>query len=243
MLELRVRRGASPVREHGRVRGGVRRLPPGRLRGARSTRLPDAVVEAAVDVMSDCENPRCAGPPTRDLPGGSKAQIVHLRARRLPPMFAEMRNWTGCVFCDAHFARFVEFYADAPRDAGRAPGTRAAPAAPPDAPRDADADPERVAGGRARGGRGRGGVRGADESGEPAPRRNVRARPPRAGGGGGAGGGAGAGAGGGRGTRASSAAGRGTGRATARTREGRWGGGCEREESGGTGVCGDLYCR
>ena len=163
--------------------------------GARSTRLPDAVVEAAVDVMSDCENPRCAGPPTRDLPGGSKAQIVHLRARRLPPMFAEMRNWTGCVFCDAHFARFVEFYADAPRDAGRAPGTRAAPTAPPDAPRAADADPERVAGGRARGGRGRGGVRGADESGEPAPRRNVRARV-AAGGGRGRGRGRGGGGGG-----------------------------------------------
>ena len=136
-------------------------------------RLPDAVLEAAVDAGRECENPACA-----DRRGGrARAVELRMRARRLPLQYAELQRWSGCLFCDRRLSELRAFLEDAPRDgagahggAGASPGrarnqARATAPSPPgrgggrgrSRARD---DDEYLYGGRevrARGGRGRGG--------------------------------------------------------------------------------------
>jgi DNA topoisomerase-3 len=136
-------------------------------------RLPDAVLEAAVDAGRECENPACA-----DRRGGrARAVELRMRARRLPLQYAELQRWSGCLFCDRRLGELRAFLEDAPRDgagahggAGASPGrarnqARATAPSPPgrgggrgrSRARD---DDESLYGGRevrARGGRGRGG--------------------------------------------------------------------------------------
>lgn len=85
----------------------------GVVRGCSSRlRLPDAVVEAAVDAMRDCGNDACADR------NGQRAHVVELRmrARRLPPRWADMQQWSGCVFCDKRLQELIQFLGDAPRE-------------------------------------------------------------------------------------------------------------------------------
>ena len=145
----------------GVVRGCTQRL-----------RLPDAVVEAAVDVMTECSNQRCADG------NGNKAQLVELRmrARRLPPRYADMQQWSGCVFCDRRLAELIGFLGDAPRETGGGGGRGPAGTSGRGAGAPPDARPARSPAGR--GGRGSR-AREADNEGEGV--RNVRARGGRGG--------------------------------------------------------------
>jgi len=76
--------------------------------------LPDAVTSAAIDVMHECEDPACV-----DVNGGA-ACLVDLRMRmtRLPPRFAHMGQFTGCLFCDRELRDLISMMEEAPRGGG-----------------------------------------------------------------------------------------------------------------------------
>ena len=136
-----------------------------------------------------------------------------MRARRLPPRYADMQQWSGCVFCDRRLAELIGFLGDAPRETGGGGGRGPAGTSGRGAGAPPDARPARPPAGR--GGRGSR-AREADNEGEGV--RNVRAR-------------------GGRGGRGAAASGRGAGT----TSRGRWGRGAAASGRGGGGGHGECY--